>query len=93
MILTPEQIGRIVRLLDRPGETLYGEDVQSIANTLAVYAEIVQRLAELGADSIYDSEYDDCFFCGGPGHDPGFYPMPHAPDCLYLAARKLRALP
>ena len=75
-ILTPEQIDALTA-----DDVFYIPDV---FDTLAAYAEVVQRVAEM-RDGQSDWEEDHCVFCGAymPRHG-------HATDCLYLAARKLR---
>ena len=80
MILTPEQIEGV----NRPGYVVPNVGWGDVADTLAAYAEVVQRVAEM-RDGQSDWEEDHCVFCGAymPRHG-------HATDCLYLAARKLR---
>jgi len=84
MILTPEQIAK---------DTIQyqGTGLQPILDTLAAYADIVQRVAEIGVRG-------RCWFCGKAttlvmGDDNVLSgTIDHHPDCLYLAARRLRGL-
>ena len=105
-IMTVEQLTEFIELtretgyidisVDEHGEP--GSD--DVADTLAAYADIVQAIAERVPDpdaygdieermyQLEDSEYGHCVFCGG--HKG--YTIAHEPECLYLAARKLRGL-
>jgi hypothetical protein len=104
MILTPEQIENWVLPGLRDGwdgphhpdpETeqtyirhLTGYVSTDLADTLAAYADIVQRVAE--DNFSYWDVTPRCFYCDA---DMGEHSdEEHASDCLYLAARKLRGL-
>jgi hypothetical protein len=74
--------------------------VHEWCDTLAAYVEIVQKVAECDP-YCDDSEFPKFMYGGGchycEGHSLPNSPLegtrcPHAPDCLYLAARKLRGL-
>ena len=98
MILTPERIEDLLsgRAASCP--------TKHLMDTLAAYAEIVQGMAEAEPfieELVGDGERDwICWFCGGLvdiGNVIGQkrqaeWKAEHAPDCLYLAARKLRGL-
>ena len=75
------------------------KDTPSAANIVA-YADIVQTVAEEDPEIEYAAE---CFFCGGKSNwdsaqlhgglgEGEKAVLQHLPDCLYLAARKLRGL-
>jgi len=92
MILTPEQIAALDSFVE---ECLVTERWarNSLVDTLVAYAEIVQRVAEMEASEVLDREYDDCLFCGKTSsNDLAPIEEQHAPDCPYVAARKLRGL-
>jgi len=86
MILTPEQI-------DSFGYSDYKPDRCDLEDTLAVYADIVERVADMGTVRLF-GHADWCVFCHqslSPLPRGGFaLESDHAPDCPYLAARKLR---
>jgi hypothetical protein len=83
MILTPEQIAGWVSG-DQWGRAMPDpEQRDSLIDTLAAYAEIVQKLAE------WKPEPYECM-CGGLVTPEDEHV--HLPDCPYLAACKLRGL-
>jgi hypothetical protein len=85
MILTPEQIEiELVRFRDYPAEAILGSETDAFFDTLAAYAEIVRGVAENDPSTGLEGE---CPYCE---HYPD--QVGHAPDCAYLAARKLRGL-
>jgi hypothetical protein len=88
MILTPGQIEQV-------GESTYGPDLYSVdlSDTLAAYADIVQKVAEMDGSGVLN-EYWDCNFCGNTFGDDRQYHMVgfHDPECAYASARKLRGM-
>lgn len=95
-ILTPEQIDRVrIWHLDdclNHKDGIFGCDV---ADTLAAYAEIVERVAEnkrlrlLGSCPFCAEAYRTQFEEHG-NSETIWNGIKHAPDCPYLAARKVR---
>ena len=81
MILTPEQI-RVWFLANKDNRA-----VQTAKTFFDAYADIVERVAEM--DPVVDDDGaggNFCYYCNvlfpkKNGHDP---------DCIYIAARKLR---
>lgn len=90
MILTPEQIELIYAELP---EGSWRPCCENIAETLVAYADIVERVAGIATARLY-GHADWCVFCHrslSPLPRGGFaLESDHAPDCPYLAARKLR---
>ena len=86
MILAPEQIAEFFNT-----RWNHGSIEQAMADTILAYADIVQRVAEIGTRG-------RCWFCGKAtrlvmGDDNLIRGViDHSPDCLYLAARRLRGL-
>jgi len=96
MTLTPEQIDLIYAELP---EGSWRPCCEDIAETLVdAYVDIVQRLAEMDLET-NEYGYSYCMFCDAGEAVVGYTvlsepvrKLDHAPDCLYLAARKLRGL-
>jgi hypothetical protein len=88
MILTPGQIDALLNA--EYGDTVTAVLLKQTVDTLATYADIVQRVAEAGMETSAADESVVCKFCGA-SRDYG-RTEPHAPDCLYLAARRLRGM-
>jgi hypothetical protein len=92
MILTPEEIDRWTQQAGEPSG--FGR----VADTLAVYADIVQQVAEgepLTARALNDFKCRYCDRDASWSYRDGAmrpYSKDHDSDCLYLAARKLRGL-
>ena len=106
VILTPRQIENFINYsreagyidIDsvdgRLGE--YGSD--DVLDTLASYAEVLQKVAEMNWPGVASGgDFDYCFFCGGGAtrdwalQDP-VKSLDHDPDCPYVKARKLLGL-
>jgi len=81
MILTPEQIE-------------IWEGTRDIFDTLAAYAEIVQKVAEAEPWEYGYSDEPICFYCKAYNQhrDEATSKIVHAPNCLWLRARKLRGM-
>jgi hypothetical protein len=105
VILTPEQMDEFVELTRETGyidicSYEYDGDINSddIADTLAAYAEIVQKVAEVQVlvDAVHfhgSAQMSVCPFCGNyTDPEKDMEDIKHSPDCLYLVARKLRGL-
>lgn len=110
MILTPEQIDHNIgnwaeswNPWDKAWAVSY-QHIEDVFETLAAYADIVQRVAEMDGEIDVGQAWDtlyECRFCAAEV-DQDLYQedgrlkrtnkVPHSPDCLYLAARKLRGL-
>jgi len=97
MILTPDRIDDLLENWHDDWNPWEGWDVTEgylveLMDTLRAYASIVERVAEMNTPRLY-GHADWCVFCHASlsplprdrGLDSG-----HAPDCLYLEARKLR---
>ena len=98
MILTPEQIEQCAVVeIDK---TVMLSQYAHVCSTLLAYADIVQNVAEdePWISGIGDMNPDGsteqtmaCVYCDG-GYQSTNAIYDHEPDCLYLAARKLRGL-
>jgi len=107
MILTPEQIeggtGDWIcrcKTCHDGGDIVYNESwYDAVYQTLRAYASIVERVAEdEGPFWFMHRRYQRgyiyrCKYCGGTPAIPEEELAAHAPDCLYLEARKLRNKP
>ncbi len=95
MILTPGQVDWYESLARRNGNrTVWAVgELEAIFDTLRAHAEIVQRVAEMEKTEMCGPVTGECPFCHAfpvPGWDEEW--ANHAPDCLYLQARKLREM-
>ena len=93
MILTPEQIEQCA-VVDTD-KTVMLSQYAHVYSTLLAYAEIVRWVAKTDPWKYegYDREIPVCFFCDTASPWPhNADEIVHEPDCLYLAARKLRGL-
>lgn len=96
-ILTPEQLdwqARIMKAYDGAGLGVFTHTVaqaNALGDTLAAYAEVVQKVAEMEDIVLMEDGarlVGNCMFCGGViGLEEE-----HEEDCPYLKARKLRGL-
>ena len=101
MILTPEQMQEKMDTAFENDESYWY--YTDLFDTLAAYAEVVQRVAEVKEP--FDAWYWDdelsknrCRFCDGEVTHTGYAWRPetitdtcdHSPDCLYMRALRLR---
>ena len=99
-ILTPVEIEaragwaecfRTIAEEDRGVATPTVSEMAKLIGTLAAYAKVVERVAEMDpliAHGDADNEWCECRFCGNTTWvDPD-----HEPDCPYLEALRLRGL-
>jgi len=98
MTLTPKQIAGI-ELESTHGDMLYVPDgkASDAVDTLTAYADIVQRVAEMNewqaqAGGMCQCPFHEEVYQDEDGEYWEMGPLDHAPDCLYLAARKLRGM-
>ncbi len=103
-LLTPEQIESAVAAWGSP---IWGDKppkgdnatIQRLTVTLAAYAEVVRKVAEKRPQHCQSGAYQ-CPECRCIGWKVDEWdeesewadPIDHAPDCLYLEARRLRGL-
>ncbi len=95
-MLTPEQITKFTDLSSADWSD-QGVETIDLADTLAVYVSVAQRVAE-GNEWVIDSDWGTvCAWCGAEARCVGVresthWEADHAPDCLYLEARRLRGM-
>lgn len=93
MILNSQQIEQLVSIfgIQKSEHTILPKLSLDLADTLAAYADVVQKVAEMEDIVLMEDGarlVGNCMFCGGViGLEEE-----HEEDCPYLKARKLRGL-